>query len=107
MAGSMPLASDPASGVTDIYAGQRPDEDPSLAVRNNGGTPPPSEPAPPGRREALLVLSFGGPEGHDDVMPFLENVTGGRGIPRERLEAGGPDHPPLRRGGPINEQDKA
>ena len=47
----------------------------SLAVRNNGGTPPSAEPAPPGRREALLVLSFGGPEGPDDVLPFLENVT--------------------------------
>ncbi len=37
--------------------------------------------------DALLVVSFGGPEGMDDVMPFLENVTEGRGIPRERLEA--------------------
>ena len=73
----MPLASD-----VDIYSGQRPDEDPSLAVRNNGGTEPSTEPAPAGRREALLVLSFGGPEGPDDVMPFLENVTRGRGIPR-------------------------
>ena len=35
--------------------------------------------------DALLVLSFGGPEGPDQVMPFLENVTRGRGIPRERL----------------------
>ncbi|WP_053238781.1 ferrochelatase [Sandaracinus amylolyticus] len=35
--------------------------------------------------DALLVLSFGGPEGDADVMPFLENVTRGRGIPRERL----------------------
>ncbi|MGV0850144.1 ferrochelatase [Mycolicibacterium phlei] len=35
--------------------------------------------------DALLLLSFGGPEGPDDVMPFLENVTRGRGIPRERL----------------------
>jgi ferrochelatase len=35
--------------------------------------------------EALLVVSFGGPEGPDDVMPFLENVTRGRGVPRERL----------------------
>ncbi len=39
------------------------------------------------RFDALLVLSFGGPEGPDDVMPFLENVTRGRGIPRERLES--------------------
>ena len=37
--------------------------------------------------DALLLLSFGGPEGPDEVMPFLENVTRGRGIPRERLES--------------------
>jgi ferrochelatase len=36
--------------------------------------------------DAILLLSFGGPEGPDDVIPFLENVTRGRGIPRERLE---------------------
>ncbi|MEU4311806.1 ferrochelatase [Nocardia sp. NPDC024068] len=35
--------------------------------------------------DALLLLSFGGPEGPDDVMPFLENVTRGRGVPPERL----------------------
>lgn len=35
--------------------------------------------------DAMLLVSFGGPEGPDDVMPFLENVTRGRGIPRERL----------------------
>jgi ferrochelatase len=35
--------------------------------------------------DALLLLSFGGPEGPDDVIPFLENVTRGRNIPRERL----------------------
>jgi ferrochelatase len=35
--------------------------------------------------DALLLLSFGGPEGRDDVMPFLENVTRGRGVPAERL----------------------
>ena len=37
--------------------------------------------------DALLLLSFGGPEGPEQVMPFLENVTRGRGIPRERLES--------------------
>ncbi|MFI9404784.1 ferrochelatase [Nocardia sp. NPDC052316] len=36
--------------------------------------------------DALLLLSFGGPERPEDVMPFLENVTRGRGVPRERLE---------------------
>jgi ferrochelatase len=35
--------------------------------------------------EALLVVAFGGPEGPADVLPFLENVTRGRGVPRERL----------------------
>ena len=98
----MPLASDVAS-----HAGQRPDEDPSLAVRNNGGTPPSKEAAPPGRREALLVLSFGGPEGHDDVMPFLENVTRGRGIPRERLETVAEHYHHFGGVSPINEQNEA
>jgi protoporphyrin/coproporphyrin ferrochelatase len=37
--------------------------------------------------DAFLLVSFGGPEGPDDVLPFLENVTRGRGVPRERLLA--------------------
>lgn len=35
--------------------------------------------------DAVLVLSFGGPEGRDDVIPFLENVLRGKPVPRERL----------------------
>ncbi len=35
--------------------------------------------------DAIVLVSFGGPEGPDDVMPFLENVTRGRNVPRERL----------------------
>jgi ferrochelatase len=35
--------------------------------------------------DALLIVGFGGPEKPEDVMPFLENVTRGRAIPRERL----------------------
>lgn len=35
--------------------------------------------------DALLVVSFGGPEGMDDVIPFLENVLRGRNVPRERM----------------------
>ena len=34
--------------------------------------------------DAVLVLSFGGPEGMDDVMPFLDNVLRGRGVPEAR-----------------------
>jgi ferrochelatase len=97
----------PRATDVDIHAGQRPDEEPSLAVRNNGGVPPSAAPAPPGRREALLVLSFGGPEGPDDVLPFLENVTRGRGVPRERLAEVAEHY--LHFGGvsPINDQNKA
>jgi ferrochelatase len=39
------------------------------------------------RCDALLVLSFGGPEGLDEVRPFLENAVRGRGVPPERLDA--------------------
>jgi ferrochelatase len=98
----MPSASD-----VDVYPGQQPDEEPSLAIRNNGGTPPSAAPAPGGRREALLLLSFGGPEGPDDVLPFLENVTRGRGIPRERLLAVAEHYRHFGGVSPINEQNKA
>ncbi|MGH3630976.1 MAG: ferrochelatase, partial [Sciscionella sp.] len=36
--------------------------------------------------DALLVVSFGGPEAPEQVRPFLENVTRGRGVPPERLD---------------------
>jgi ferrochelatase len=97
----MPLASD-----ADPQSGQRPDQDPSLAVANSGGAAPSSSPAPHGRREALLLLSFGGPEGPDDVLPFLENVTRGRGIPRERLEAVAEHYYHFGGVSPINEQNR-
>ncbi|MEE2686459.1 MAG: ferrochelatase [Planctomycetota bacterium] len=35
--------------------------------------------------DAMILVSFGGPEGPDDVMPFLENVLRGRDVPRERM----------------------
>jgi protoporphyrin/coproporphyrin ferrochelatase len=35
--------------------------------------------------DAILIVGFGGPERREDVMPFLENVTRGRNVPRERL----------------------
>lgn len=39
------------------------------------------------RPDTVLLASFGGPEGPDEVMPFLERVTAGRQVPAERLEA--------------------
>ena len=35
--------------------------------------------------DAILVVSFGGPESREDVIPFLENVLRGKNVPRERL----------------------
>jgi ferrochelatase len=37
------------------------------------------------RYDALLVVSFGGPEKREDVIPFLENILRGRNVPRERM----------------------
>src|SRR5438067_8433029 len=57
--------------------------------------------------DALLLLSFGGPEGPDDVMPFLHNVTRGRGIPEERLEAVAEHYHPFHGVSPINAHSRA
>src|SRR3954447_832527 len=57
--------------------------------------------------DALLVVSFGGPEGMDDVMPFLENVTRGRNIPRERLDEVAEHYAHFGGVSPINAQNRA
>jgi ferrochelatase len=57
--------------------------------------------------DALLVLSFGGPEGPEDVMPFLRNVTRGRGIPEDRLAAVAEHYQHFRGVSPINGQNRA
>ncbi|MET8505352.1 ferrochelatase [Streptomyces sp. NPDC004787] len=62
------------------------------------------DPAP---YDALLLLSFGGPEGPDDVVPFLENVTRGRGIPKERLKEVGRHYFLFGGVSPINDQNRA
>ena len=56
--------------------------------------------------DVLLVVSFGGPEGPDDVVPFLENVTRGRGIPRERLVEVGAHYAHFGGVSPINELNR-
>ncbi|AWN29937.1 ferrochelatase [Streptomyces sp. NEAU-S7GS2] len=60
----------------------------------------------PSPYDALLLLSFGGPEGPDDVVPFLENVTRGRGIPRERLKEVGQHYFLFGGVSPINAQNR-
>lgn len=57
--------------------------------------------------DAILLTSFGGPEGPDDVMPFLERVTAGRGVPRERLEEVSHHYLALDGISPINDQNRA
>ncbi len=58
-------------------------------------------------KQALLILSFGGPEGHEDVMPFLRNVTRGRGIAPERLDAVAEHYHHFGGVSPINQQNRA
>jgi ferrochelatase len=57
--------------------------------------------------DALLLVSFGGPEEPGDVLPFLENVTRGRDIPRERLLEVGGHYLELGGASPINAQNRA
>jgi protoporphyrin/coproporphyrin ferrochelatase len=56
--------------------------------------------------DALLLVSFGGPEGQPDVIPFLENVTRGRGVPRARLETVATHYRALGGVSPINQQNR-
>ena len=56
--------------------------------------------------DALLLVSFGGPERPEDVVPFLENVTRGRDIPRERLEEVGEHYFLFGGRSPINDQNR-
>ncbi len=57
--------------------------------------------------DAILLVSFGGPERNEDVLPFLENVLRGRNVPRERMLQVAEHY--YRFGGksPINDQNRA
>jgi ferrochelatase len=57
--------------------------------------------------DALLLVSFGGPERPEDVLPFLENVTRGRGIPAERLGEVAEHYHRFGGRSPINDQCRA
>ena len=56
--------------------------------------------------DALLVVSFGGPEGMDDVIPFLENVLRGRNVPRERMMSVAKHYEMFGGVSPINQQNR-
>jgi protoporphyrin/coproporphyrin ferrochelatase len=57
--------------------------------------------------DALVLLSFGGPERREEVLPFLENVTRGRGVPPQRLAAVAEHYYHLGGASPINAQNRA
>jgi len=57
--------------------------------------------------DALLIVSFGGPEGMDEVMPFLENVLRGRNVPQERMRAVARHYELFGGVSPINSQNRA
>jgi ferrochelatase len=56
--------------------------------------------------DALLVVSFGGPERHEDVLPFLENVLRGKNVPRERMLEVAEHYYHFDGRSPINEQNR-
>ena len=61
----------------------------------------------PSAYDAVLFVSFGGPDGPDDVMPFLENVLRGRNVPRERMLEVAEHYHHFGGKSPINEQNLA
>ena len=65
-----------------------------------------SEPVSTSNYDALIVISFGGPEGMNDVIPFLENVLRGKNVPRERMLAVAKHYELFGGVSPINAQNR-
>lgn len=76
---------------------------PGASAAAASGAPHVAEPV---AYDAILLASFGGPEGQDDVIPFLRNVTRGRGIPDERLETVATHYRSFGGVSPINDQNR-
>src|ERR1035437_3589849 len=57
--------------------------------------------------DAILIVSFGGPEGREDVIPFLENVLRGKNVPRERMLQVAEHYYHFGGKSPINDQNRA
>lgn len=91
----------PAASQPPVYAEGRLVPAGSVATRT--GEPFATEPV---AYDAVVLLGFGGPEGQDDVIPFLRNVTAGRGIPDERLEEVAHHYRHFGGISPINDQNR-
>ncbi len=94
--------------------------EPAMAPEPEPALPPESEAAPVLAEEpaaeraaetepydAVVLISFGGPEAPEEVMPFLRRVTRGRGIPDERLEEVAEHYQAFGGKSPINDQNRA
>lgn len=79
----------------------------SAATTETAASNATSEPGGVAPYDALFLYSFGGPDKPEDVVPFLRNVTAGKGIPDERLEAVGEHYYQFGGKSPINEQNLA
>src|SRR4029450_3755152 len=75
------------------------------AALPSGGAPMTAEALEP--YDAVMLLSFGGPEAPDEVMPFLRRVTAGRGIPDDRLQDVAHHYELFGGRSPINDQNRA
>ena len=99
---SSPAAGSTRPGVVEVLA-----VTPTVTGGGRGTAAAPADPTPGPGYDAVLLAGFGGPEGPDDVMPFLRNVTRGRGIPEERLVEVSHHYQALGGASPINEQNRA
>ncbi|QEW01483.1 ferrochelatase [Microbacterium caowuchunii] len=81
-----------------------PDGVPFASAQAASGAPYVEVPTP---YDGILLAGFGGPEGQEDVIPFLRNVTRGRGIPDERLEEVAHHYRAFGGVSPINAQNAA
>jgi ferrochelatase len=83
-----------------------PDATPHVLAATPAAAAGPEHVEEPVAYDALLLAGFGGPEGQDDVIPFLRNVTRGRGIPDERLEEVAHHYRHFGGVSPINSQNR-
>lgn len=90
-----------------MSAGPTTDEVVAPVATVDPSTLPPRDPRPREPYDAVLLVSFGGPEGQADVLPFLRNVTRGRGVPDERLEEVAHHYRAFGGVSPINAQNRA
>jgi protoporphyrin/coproporphyrin ferrochelatase len=78
----------------------------SNPTRSASATPKFRVSSPPPPHDALLLVSFGGPDAPDDVLPFLENVLRGRNVPRERMLEVAEHYYHFGGRSPINDQNR-